>query len=192
MSRTPSKNVGLALQESVQTDFGPKMQALPKSERDFVIAWFHTGDQVKAAQMAGYSDSSSSVLANAASRLWHRPRIQDAVTEFATHSVMRSGIPVAINAILEIAKSPGHKDQAKAAAMILDRTGFHVKTESMMTVTHEVSNSTRMKKFIESARLLGKDPREFLGEMSDVTDADYEEIDQIMIEDGRDGLEDLL
>jgi|SRR5579859_2843374 len=173
-------------------DFGPKMQALSERERTFVVAWFHTGSREKATMLAGYAHSSDNVLRNAAWRVWHRPRVQEAIREFAAGSVLMGGVPSALHAILEIAQTPGHKDQAKAAAMILDRTGFHPMTESKSTVVHEVSGSERMRKFIAAAKALGKDPKELLGQMSDVTDAEFEEINLIQIEDGRAGLEDLL
>ncbi len=170
-------------------DLGPKMQACSELERRFVVAYFATGQREKAAHAAGYAgDPGSNLMGVQAYRVWHRPRVQEAIREFAEKSVFAGLVPLAMKAVENALMWFGDKTAVKAAEMVLDRTGFHSKQE--MTVTHvDESRVEQIKRIVAMARAQGLDPRKLIGGAVDFVDADFEALDE---EPSTAGIEDIL
>lgn len=174
---------------------GPKMQALTKRQRAFVQAMLDTGmtNHTRCAMMAGYTGTDGT-LRVAGHRLAHDERIQSAIQEEAKKR-MQSGVIMAVGVLQNIAETPGHKDQLKAAMAIMDRSGLHAVSENK--TVHEVSFDE--KGAIARIRALcletGQDPRLVLGAYGYV-DAEFEEVKALpetpKIITGYEGLEDML
>lgn len=170
---------------------GPAMSSLSENQRAFVVAWFWFGDRQKAAAAAGYSTINNNTLAQGAYRLWHNPKIQAAIHEYA-ETGMHSLIPAAIAAMEEILKDKGHKDYAKAAMTILDRTGFHATTEQRVVKVSDDSKLGKIERLVSLAKQMGIDPKVLIGRASDVSAADMKVIEHWEAPKSSDGLEDLL
>lgn len=182
----------LTILPSPDDDLGPRMAACTELQRRFVRAWFQYGNRRKAAIAAGYSAPNENTIDATAFNAWNSPRVQAAVREYAEKHVLMGLLPLAFAAIEDIASDPDHKDRLKAADMIWQRTGFHAKSEHLVTVDHNDGRVGQIKKLIALAETLGKSPRELLGAASDVVDADFEILDTLTVERGKEGLEDLL
>lgn len=169
-------------------DMGPAMKALNERQRKFVVAWFATGHREKAAYAAGYAgELPSNQLGVSAYQVWHQPKVQAAIQEFAQSSVLYGLVPAAFAAFETILSDPTHKDFAKVAQIIADRTGFHAKTEHQVNVTHSDDRESMIKRLEELAAKAGRAPKELFAKTAGVTDADFEEV-----EGDPTGLEDLL
>jgi hypothetical protein len=116
---------------------GPKMMALSEKHRSFVVALFDEAAPAHgagllhfAARKAGYLGKAISVTA---SRIAYRPDVQAAIKEFS-HLAVRAISPDAIRAVRNALLDPGHKDNIRAASLVLERvlpveTTHHVKVE---------------------------------------------------------------
>lgn len=172
-----------------EREFGPAMRKLTEREQRYVVAWYlNGGNQRRAYIAAGYAATNQNTIDANASLIAHRPKIQAAIKEYA-HTRLGSMVPLALSAMEEILRDPGHKDRAKVIQMVTDRTGLHATTEHKVTVEHTDDRVEKLKRLAELAKAQGVDPRKLLGGMSDVVDADFKVVDDV---DGTDGLEDLL
>lgn len=121
---------------------GPAMLALPNDRwRAFVECYLlekpGRGAQTNAARRAGFGKPSTRALtmARIASRLMRDDRMVAAIAE-ETRKLLRGGAPEAAKAILELIRNPGHKDHARAIAMVIDRTD-PVETRHHLDVVHK-------------------------------------------------------
>lgn len=171
------------------SEFGPAMRRLTERERKFVVAWYLLGgNQSRAYVAAGYAAPNRNTIDANASAVAHRPKVLAAIKEYA-HSRLGSMVPLALSAMEEILRDPGHKDRAKVIQMVTDRTGLHATTEHKVTVEHTDDREEKLRRLAALAKANGVDPRRLLGGISDVIDTDFKVVDDA---DGRDGLEDLL
>ena len=112
--------------------------------------------------------------------------MQDAIREEGLKR-LTAGAIMAVGTCLRIASDPTaeHKDQLKAAAMIMNRVGLHETTEHKVAVTHKDQTSDEMIKRIQHlAAQFGMDAKKLIG--SAAIDAEYVEVkefDENSIED---------
>jgi hypothetical protein len=124
-------------QSNENVELGPKMMALSERHRSFVAALFDedapafgSGMLNHAARKAGYLGKAVSVTA---SRIAYRPDVQAAIKEFS-HLAIRAVSPDAIRAVRNALSDRTHKDNIRAASLVLERvlpieTMHHVKVE---------------------------------------------------------------
>jgi hypothetical protein len=108
-------------------EWGAAMKALPSDRhRAFVLALYEIergyGAQVKAAKMAGFGTSTSSLgsMRVIASKLAHNELILAAIHE-EDQKRIRASAPRAIRALQHVIEEPDHKDHVRAVGMVLDR-----------------------------------------------------------------------
>lgn len=171
-------------------DLGPAMRECTEKERAFVVAlYFYGGNHAQAAAAAGYTQSSRNALDVAAHQVYHRERVQRAIKEYAASTPLSEMLPAAMASWKKIIEDDGHKDQAKMIIELANRAGLHAVSEHKLTVEHKDDRVAKIRALLELAKKLGQDPKALLGAATDVTDADFE---MLAIEDGREGLEDVL
>lgn len=164
-----------ALTGTTDEDFGPAMLAISPRHRAFVMGYFEAGaNATEAARLAGYEDNDNGSIKVTAYRLVHRPAIVKAIQEEARRRLAAGGLPVAVKAVIDIASNPQHKDQAKAAAMIMDRAGVHATVEKNVNVNVTLTRAEKEAEIRQMAEELGLDPAKLLGTVT--IDAEYTEI----------------
>lgn len=160
--------------------FGPAMSKLTAMQQRFVIASIAIGGRrggPKAAAWAGYNQDNkpgSTYLRVMAYKLKQDPKIRAAFVEMAKNEFEASTLYAANFLINLVADSKAeHKDRIKAASAILDRGGLHAMSEHKVSVTHNDDRASKLLRLAELARKAGQDPRQVLGDLADVTDADF-------------------
>lgn len=177
---------GYVIQMPDEEHMGAAMRRLNERQRRFVCALsVFGGDQSRAYAFAGYNNSSDHSRAVAASRLSNSDDIKEAIKEEAWRRLDYSSI-LAVSTMVELA-SPSNPDRAvrlKAADMLSKRTGFHEKSE--MIVTHQDNRSTKeLIDFIQAtAARLGVTP--LLGHMEVI------DTTATLVNESSEGIEDLL
>lgn len=171
--------------------FGPCMTICTEQERTFVVAYLETGgrNHTTAAQIAGFGAGNNASARQQGWRLVHRPRVLAAIREEADKR-LKTGAILGASVLIEIAETPGHKDQMKAAVELLNRAGLIVATKHEVEVTDNRTTSTLLARVHELAQRLDIDPRKLLGQATgapQIVDAEFEDVER-----GADGLEDLL
>lgn len=143
--------------------FGPAMKALTVRQRAFVISMLETGKQNNQlhAMNAGYSGEGNQ-LAVTGYKLAHDDRIQAAIHEEAQRRLNAAAV-IATSRVVSLLDSVDEKIQLKAAAMLLNRTGLHEKTEHKVTVAHVEEDSTLIEKAKRLASELGVDITKMIG-----------------------------
>src|SRR4051812_1016532 len=111
---------------SDEIEYGPSMSALTERQRKFVLAMIEVpgGSHAKAARLAGYSDvkEGAKVRGHYAA---HNPAVQAAIREEAGKRLNGLSV-IAASVMMDAMLDPKvpTKDKLKAAAAVLDRTGF--------------------------------------------------------------------
>jgi hypothetical protein len=107
---------------SQKLPFGPAMSALNDGQRTFVFCLNNAGNKnaAEAYRAAGYAETNARQHAY---HMLHQPNIQAAIREDA---VARFGgnVGLALNAIVEMAENPQHKDRLAASKTILNHAGL--------------------------------------------------------------------
>lgn len=158
--------------------FGPAMRRLNERQQKFVLAMTVYGcgnNATRAAEAAGYCPGGTreSISATAA-RLTHDAKIKEAIIETARANLSMATIgAVGYLTDLVFDVTAASKDRAMAAKTILDRGGVHALSELKITVSDEESRAEKIRQLIAFANQTGRNPRELLGSLADVTDADY-------------------
>ena len=134
-------------------EFGPCMQALSLKQRQYVLAMLSDplGNPTLWARAAGYSDHMGRCRVTGHFNA-HSDAIEAAAREEAARHLNTVGPVLAIGVMLKIARDSGHKRQLDAAAMLADRSGFHMKTEHKVTVEHVADD-----RMLEIARRMAKE-----------------------------------
>jgi hypothetical protein len=114
-------------------ELGPKMTALPETQRKFVLALFNPdlppkgkGMHLMAARLAGYgktkdgSPSTDAVVRAIAGRVLSDKRVQAAIAEYSTGAV-RAMAPEAVLAVRHLLRDRLHRDHAKVALAVLEK-----------------------------------------------------------------------
>lgn len=107
-------------------EYGPAMAALGEKRRAFVLAMVENPGLsfAAAARAAGYANAKGGARVRG-HHAAHHPGVQAAIREEALKR-LNSGALIAAGVVIEILqdKRSQRKDRLKAAAMLLDRTGF--------------------------------------------------------------------
>lgn len=165
------------------------MAALPNERwRAFVLAFLdgcpagpHKGlGHTHAARKAGFTGNEAT-MRKTAYMLAHDTRIQEAIQEEARKR-LTTCIPIALNAVADIAGRKGHKDQLAAAKTILDRTGLHETKEQRTTHEYITDDPAMLERIRQLAvqmnmpleKLIGKGAAERLLLQKPVLTVDYE------------------
>ena len=119
---------------------GEAMLALSGKQRRFVCALTVAGGNYSRAYIwAGYDTTNRSSTAAAASRLANSEKVVAAIRE-ETLRLINSSTLYASNRLLQIAAGQDDKLALQACLALMNRTGFHEKTEHRVVVKRE--NST--------------------------------------------------
>lgn len=160
-------------------DLGPAMRALTDRQRRFVVAFFHTGRRELAAHIAGYAgDLGTNLLGVSAYSVWHQPKVQAAIKEFGESSILGGLVPMAFSALEDALTRGDMKEKTKAAQIVMDRTGFHAKSEQIVR-TPDKSRIEQIKEIVRLCKEQGMDPRKLIGGAVDFIDADFTEVDKL-------------
>jgi phage terminase small subunit len=177
---------------------GPAMAQLTENQQNFVWALVQTGgDNSKAAALAGIGGTPDA-RSVAVYRLTHSPKVQAAIKEVAEGQIRGSAF-LGAAALMEIAADPLHKDRAKAAIEIMNRSGMLVVQETKVTVEHKNPdiNATvaRIRALAEGMHMDAKPLLLQAGVPQDIIDAEFEVVseERVQVSDmSAAGLEDLL
>ena len=168
---------------------GPKMLALNNRQRAFVSALMALGtnNYSRAAAEAGYGGESRKGLAVIAHRLAHDQRIQEAMHEEAERRMHANAI-MATSVVADLLASADEGIRLKAATAVLNRTGFHERTERRIVVEDARDDEAIKKRIMAAASQLGLDPHSLLGANATLPVIDVESEPASTTE----GLEDIL
>ena len=155
------------------------MAACKPMQQAFVLQMAENPDQSRAewARRAGYSAASDSALSVMAHRLSANPTILAALDEVMKNR-LELAVPVAVTALLEIARDAGHRDRRGAAADLLKFAGLTPAQKVAKVVTHRVMSNPQMIEDIKRmGELMGIPIERLLGaRAAGAIDADYEEV----------------
>jgi len=126
----------------------------------------HATDDPKALNLLGVSAFS----------VWHQPKVQAAIKEFGEQCVLAGLVPLAFVALENALKMGDVKEQTKAAQIVMDRTGFHAKSETIVRQPDK-DRVAQIREIVRLCKLQGLDPRTLIGGAVDFVDADFEVID---------------
>lgn len=157
---------------------GPAMRRLNERQRRFVCALaVFGGNRAEAYRWAGYETNTANATYVGASRLHAQDEIKDAIREEAIRRLDTAPL-LAISTMVRLAGGTDDKLALKASEMILDRTGFHGKTEHLV-VHEDKRTSAELIKFIqERAAANGIDANKWLGLPAPaVVDAEFSVVD---------------
>ncbi len=156
--------------EPDKDNWGPAMTALPNDFwRACVLAYVESGGgsgrgvdkgYSSALRLAGYDGTDKGTNARA-HQIFHDRRVLEAIQELVREE-MKLGAPIAKRTLIDIMKTPGHKDQFNAAKAVLDRAGIVETVEIKKTVEHTMSPEM-IHKVAVMAKSLGIDQRKLLG-----------------------------
>lgn len=180
---TPSpKPASLPVLRSPGGTIGPAYDALTEMQAKFVDGLVIGMSNTQAARAAGYSAGDPAVVKAIAHKLAHNPKVLAAIREAADLALRSKGL-AAINVLGEILEDPcaENKDRLRAAAEILNRSGFGPQSEHTVKVEHvEKTDQEKVASIVRMARQLGLDPRKLLGQAgvdpATITDAEFTEI----------------
>lgn len=164
------KNSGVALFHSPamqDAKLGPAMEALNPRQRAFVdyLLAIPCAEITDAYLAAGYECKDRNVARAAAARLHHDERVIAAIKEECERRLGTEGLAAATRSLLDIAKDPSHKDNAKVSLSIAAISGISPITKSVSEHKHVLDVGEQFK---ANCALLGLDPDALLG-MKDVT-----------------------
>lgn len=161
-------------------DYGPAMAALNEKQRAFVIAMLEVPgcSHAKAARIAGYSDVKDGAKVRG-HYCAHNPAVQAALREEAGKRLNGLSV-IAANVMMDVMldSNTAPKDKLKAAAAVLDRTGFAAAQNINVnkTITDQ-SGKAIMARIRSLAEKLGLDERRLLGApAAPVVDGEFSEV----------------
>lgn len=136
-----------------EREYGPAMSVLTERQRRFVVALLDTPgcSHAQAARIAGYSDVAEGAKVRGHEAA-HNPAVQEALREEARKRLNSLSV-VAANVMMDVMLDPDAlpKDKLKAAAAVLDRTGFAAtqNIEVNKTITRKIDASEAAAKIAE-------------------------------------------
>ena len=174
---------------------GPKMRALSPLARNFVICLSQraTRNNAEAYRAAGGRGNNIKQMAYS---LAHDERVQAALVEENRRRV-KNMFPAAVEELAALLDNPqlGATEKLKVITTVLDRAGMHAISESKTTIEHIGQDNDLLKASASLAAVLGIDISELIGARLaarekakkpveiEATDADYEEVSMITIDD---------
>lgn len=167
-------------------DLGPKMRALNEGHRAFVLAFIATGgrSQQEAAIMAGYAPEPRSANVTA-SRIAHRPDVQDAIFEEMKKQGRIDLISSYANVRAIANTSQKEEVKLKANLELMSIAGLGAVTRHEVVVEDRRSTKDLLEEIRLLAQETGDEGKSIAG---NIIEGEFEEV----IEDGSEGLEDLL
>jgi hypothetical protein len=146
------------------------MSALTARKRKFVIAMLQQGVNPKAAKQAA---AAAGYVPEYGHQLMRDASILAALREEATKRMAGAAL-TGVNVMLEIAQTPGHKDQFRAARELAAINGFTA--EQRIVVEHISEDSKQqIRQIREMAAQLGMDPKQLI-QAAGIIDAEFEEV----------------
>lgn len=149
-----------------EPEYGPAMSAITEKQRAFVLAMLNVPgcSHAQAARIAGYSDIAEGAKVRG-HECAHNPNVQAALREEAGKRLNSLSV-VAANVMMDVMLDPetSAKDKMKAAAAVLDRTGFAAAQNINVnkTITDQ-SGQAIMSRIRALAEKHGLDPARLLG-----------------------------
>jgi phage terminase small subunit len=180
-------NMGL-IEVPARELMGPAMRRLNPNQQRFVCALGVFGGQMtEAYKWAGFGSTTDRSAQSASSRLAAKEDVKEAIREEALRRMDNSTL-LAVSTVIRIAQGADDKLALKAAELLMDRTGFHAKSEHKVVI-EDGRTTNELIDFIRSRSAAhGLDANAMLGLPNpNVVEAEYEDV-----VDGTDGLEDLL
>jgi hypothetical protein len=113
------------------------------------------GALTSAARKAGYKETKASTLSKHAHSLSQNPRIVAALAEQAKKVIRGVGYAEATAAIMNMVRSPQHRDHARACDMILARADAVVTKQSIDVLHRHVNADQEALEELRAARELG-------------------------------------
>jgi hypothetical protein len=157
------------------------MSGLTQRNRLFVVKMLQQGVNPKAAPRAAVE---CGYKAEHGWKLMRNPDIIQALREEATKRLAGAAL-LGINVMLDIASTPGHKDQYKAAKDLAAINGFTA--EQRIVVEHISEDSkAQLRQIRDMATQLGMDPKQLI-EAAGIIDAEYEEVKEAILRTANDG-----
>lgn len=153
----------------------PEFAALEPRQRVWVMAFLDNGgNQTSAAITAGANEGNTARVYGW--RQAHDPKVLAALRIEAERRG-QTHAPLAIQTMIDIMQTPGHKDQFKAAVELANRSGLIVAQKLNVEHLHRDETSPELIKQISTlARTLGLNPVKLLGSAGVIIDAEFEEI----------------
>lgn len=112
----------------------PAMAALVPRQRAFCYFYISNGGHgANAVRSAGYSSKSPNYCRVMAHKLLHSKPILQAI-HATSWAFLHSLTTPALSALSDVLRDPTHRDRVRAAALILDRTGFHAQSQHTVVV----------------------------------------------------------
>ena len=134
------KPAALAVRRPDWGELGPAMKALANDQqRDFVYLYVHAsprkGNLVEAYRQAGYGQGS--IPATQAKGAWQLSRDERVLAAIAEESkkILRVAFPEAANAMLNLVRSPDHRDHGRAVMALAERI-YPAETKHNIEVVH--------------------------------------------------------
>jgi phage terminase small subunit len=147
---------------------GPAMQALTPKQRAFVRNYidFPSASYAAIARRAGYSDKSGAAKVEAHA-LRRNEKVIRAINE-ELDKRFRLDAVIGRAVLVEIALDKEHPQRLRAAEALLDRGGFHTRSEQRITVEHtDLNGEALIERIRDLARRLDVDPARLLGGVID-------------------------
>ena len=161
---------------SDEREYGPAMSALSERQRAFVLAMLDVPgcSHAKAARLAGYSDVAGGARVRG-HHAAHNPAVQAAMREEAGKRLNSMSV-MAANVMMDIMlTSKDDKTKMKAAAAVLDRTGFAAAQNiNVHKTSTDNSGKAIMERIAALAEKLGVDAGRLLG--APVVEAEFTEV----------------
>lgn len=151
------------------------MSALNERQREWVSAYYATGgNAAEAARRAGYSDASGGAAVMGC-RMRQNPKIQKAMAEYIQGEANGEGVRLGYQVVYEIARNPQHRDQFKAAQLLIGMGGLAPATQHKVDVKVELTVDEKVKRLKQMAEILGMSPTDVLGVVDLEPDEYHEE-----------------
>jgi hypothetical protein len=141
--------------------FGPCMLACRPDEREFVLHVIAGKSNAEAAKLAGWgADSSANTLARIGHRLAHRDRIIAAIGEEVKKLTRSRATLKAAHTIDQILDNPYHKDAARVALSVLERSDPTIQ-KTQIDLNVKIDNQQVTLDYLKHLKEIGA-PREVL------------------------------
>jgi hypothetical protein len=149
---------------------GKAMASLTDRQRQFVVEMLQQGVNPKAAAKAAANCGYAPTYGY---ELMRHDAVLAALREEATKRVVGAAL-VGVNVLLDIAQSPTHKDQFRAAKELAAINGF---TAEQRIVVEHINEDSRaqIRQIREMASQLGMDPKQLI-EAAGIIDAEFTEV----------------
>jgi phage terminase small subunit len=138
---------------------GEAMRQLNERQRKFVVALLTGkpgyGAQTRAYRAAGYNCAKASTEGKEAHAMVRNPKIIAAIAEEAKKIIRGVGYAEATTALMNLVRSPDHREHGRALAMVLDRVDAVISKQSIDVVHRHLNADQEALEELRAARELG-------------------------------------